>query len=49
MDFVFKMNVRFFGWELLFNETSTRNLFSNDIEFCKPAVVQGFELNFNLY
>ena len=28
---------------------SNRNLFSSEIDFCKPGVIQGFDLNFNLY
>ena len=25
------------------------NLFFTDIDFCKPKVIQGLDLNFNLY
>ena len=28
---------------------SDRNLFFTEIDFCKPGVIQGFDLNFNLY
>ena len=28
---------------------SDRSLFFTEIDFCKPGVIQGFELNFNLY
>ena len=28
---------------------SDRNLFFTEIDFCKPGVIQGFELNFNLH
>ena len=28
---------------------SDRSLFFTEIDFCKPAVIQGFDLNFNLY
>ena len=28
---------------------SGRNLFFTEIDFCKNGVIQGFDLNFNLY
>ena len=28
---------------------SDRNLFFTEADFCKPGVIQGFNLNFNLY
>ena len=28
---------------------SDRSLFFPEIDFCKPGVIQGFDLNFNLY
>ena len=28
---------------------SDRNLFFTEVDFCKPGVIQGFDLNFHLY
>ena len=41
MKFCFNSRILFFD--------KVRNLFFTEIDFCKPGVIQGFDLNFNLY
>ena len=38
-----------FTSKILFSMKSDRTLFFTEIDFCKPGVIQGFDLDFNLY